>query len=108
MKKVFLFLLMLTGLSSCGPHLYSTLSAGKDNVSYVLILKKDRSDKTASLFIDNKIYSLDKIYSEKMARKAQPIVTTPGKHQIKIISNGKVVLDENVFLGLQETKKIVL
>jgi hypothetical protein len=43
-----------------------------------------------------------------MDRKAHPFVTTPGKHLIKVVSKGKTLVEENVFLGLQETRKIIL
>jgi len=107
MKSIVAIAMVLI-LSSCGPHLYKTMSGGQENVSYIIVLQKGDSQGEVSLFIDDKVYPVDKVYSEKKKRKAHPFVTSPGKHKIRVVSQGKMIYDENVFLGLQETKKIVL
>lgn len=106
--KSILVIAMVLIFSSCGPHLYKTMSGGQENVSYILVLQKGSSQEDVSLFIDDKVYPVEKVYSEKKKRKAQPFVTSPGKHKIRVVSGGKMVYEENAFLGLQETKKIVL
>ncbi len=101
-------MLLLMCTTACGPHMYSSRSSGQDNVSFVIVLQSDVKYKDVSVIIDGEISHLDKIYKVKAARKAHPIITTPGKHHIKVVSGKKVLIDDSVFLGLQETKKIIL
>lgn len=108
MKKIFAFALLVISLSACGPHLYNTFSAGKDNASYIIVLTAGSAFDEVSLVVDGKSFKVDKVYKVKATRKAHPIIVTPGKHQIKVISKGETLLEENIMIGLQETKKIVL
>ena len=108
MKKLLFLIVVLLGVTSCGPHMYTTRSSGRDNVSYVIVLKSDTKYENVSVIIDGKVFPIEKLYKEKAARKAHPIITTPGKHHIKVMSADSTLVDEKVFLGLQETKEIVL
>jgi hypothetical protein len=99
MKKILFFIAVL-GLSSCGPHMYNSVSSGKENASFVIVLTNGKSYENVTLIVDGKSFIIDKVYPVKSAAKAHPVLSTPGKHQIKVVSN--------VFLGLQETKKIIL
>lgn len=108
MKKLLLVAFVATVLSSCGPHLYSTRSAGQDNVSYVIVLTGGGDYQNVVVEVDGQMYPVEKVYKIKMARKAHPIIITPGKHSLKVWSADRKLLQENIFLGLQETKKITL
>lgn len=109
MKFLYLILALFM-FSGCGKHLYSTMASGKENSSFIIILKEYRDyPGEIAVQIDNQSpIVVEKVYKTKFQRKAHPIVTTPGKHTLKVLHNGKVLSTENVFLGLQETKKIVL
>lgn len=110
MKKLLLSVILMAGLSACGPQMYSTRSGGLENSSFIVVLAENADyDKAAvSVEVDGKVSAIEKVYKTKAARKAIPIVITPGKHKIKVIVNGSVVSEESIFLGLRETKKIVL
>lgn len=95
-------------VSACGPHTYSTYSAGKDNSSYIIVLSKEQQHKSVMVIVDGKSIPIKKVYKLKDTIKAHPIITEPGKHHIEVVSNGKTVLEENIIIGLQETKKIIL
>ena len=107
MKKLLIWFMAVAGLSACGPHMYTTYSSGKENASYIIVVG-NQSYTNVSVVVDGKSFQIDKVYQLKATRKANPVITSPGKHQITVVANGKTVLTENVFLGLQETKKIVL
>ena len=107
MNKLLIWTLAVVGLSACGPHMYNTLSAGKENASFILVLSNAPYE-NVSVIVDGKPFQIDKVYQLKSERKAHPVVISPGKHQITVVSNGKTLRNENVFLGLQETKKIIL
>lgn len=111
MKKI-LFLILITVctalFSSCGPHIYKTQSAGKDNSSYVIVLTDGPQYNNVSVMVDGIAHPYGKVYKTKYKRKAQPIVTEPGKHNIKVLVNGSVISDEEVYIGLQETKMVIL
>lgn len=107
MKYLFIPLLVLVvSLSSCGA--YKTYSAGQSNESFIMVLTEKKPYKYVTVVVDGKHYPVDRVYKVKTKRKATPIVIEPGKHDIKVVVDGKVIVEEKVFLGLQETKKIVL
>lgn len=43
---VILCLLACLGLSSCGPHMYKTISYGTDDIAYVIVIKEN-TDRTS-------------------------------------------------------------
>lgn len=108
MKKILILALTIVGLSACSPHMYKTYSAGKYNTSFIIVLTNGQVYENVLVMVDGKAFPIEKVYKVKATRKADPIITTPGKHQIEVVSNGKTLVKESVFLGLQETKKIVL
>ena len=108
MKKLLVLILVVVGISACSPHMYNTYSAGKDNTSFIIVLTNGQEYENVSVIVDEKSFPIEKVYKVKAARKALPVITTPGKHQVKVVSNGKTLVDEQVVIGLQETKKIVL
>lgn len=107
MKKILLILIVAV-LSSCSPYMYSTRSAGKDNTSFVIVLTDGYEYDNVTVDIDGQTFQVEKVYKLKAARKAHPIIITPGKHKIKVLQADNVLVEENIFLGLQETKKVVL
>ena len=108
MKKLLVLALIVVGISACSPHMYNTYSAGKDNTSFIIVLTNGQAYENVSVIVDEKSFPIEKVYKVKATRKAIPVITTPGKHQVKVVSNGKTLVDENIVIGLQETKKIVL
>ncbi|MDR0955460.1 MAG: hypothetical protein LBM20_08850 [Rikenellaceae bacterium] len=112
MKKIILTLLTVIvvalAFSSCGPYMHKSQSSGQDNVSYIIVLKETGEYNNVSVVVDDKTYPYDKIYKVKAKRKAHPVTIEPGRHHLKVIVDGAVMTDENIFIGLQETKTIVL
>jgi len=108
MKKIIMLVLTIVGLSACSPHMYNTYSAGKDNASFITVVTNGPYYEDVSVIVDGKAFPIEKVYKVKATRKAHPVITTPGQHQIVVVSKGKTLVKENVYLGLQETKKIVL
>lgn len=109
MKYLFISLLALL-MVSCSPHQYKTMSSGKDDVSFVIILTEGGSySQGVNLIVDdNQTHAVNKVYKQKMQRKAPVFKVSPGKHNLKITQNGNTIFDQNVVIGLQETRKIVL
>lgn len=110
MKITLYFIFISVLLTGCGKHMYSTMSSGQEDRSYIIVLKENSEyPGEISVQIDEQQpVAINKVYKLKFQRKAHPVYTTPGKHTLKVLHNGKVLFSENVFLGLQETKKIVL
>ena len=108
MRKFLFIVIAIFALNSCGPKMYSTRQAGKDDVSYVIVLTAGQKYENVIVEVDGQAYPVAKVYKEKAARKAPQIIITPGKHTVNVISNGEILFSENIFVALQETKKIVL
>ncbi|PTN08695.1 hypothetical protein [Mangrovibacterium marinum] len=108
MKKLIFFFFAIISFTACGPHLYNTMSAGKDNASFIVVVTNGQSYADVSVIVDGESFPVEKVYKLKRIRKAHPISITPGKHDIKVVSGVNTLIEENIFIGLQETKKIVL
>ncbi|WP_372775598.1 hypothetical protein [Mangrovibacterium sp.] len=108
MRKLLSSIIILFSITACGPHMYNSMSAGKDNSSFIVVVTNGQQYENVSVVVDGESYPIEKVYKLKMIRKARPVAISPGKHQIEVISDGKTLIQENVFIGLQETKKIVL
>ena len=108
MKKILLLAIVVVGLSYCSPHMYNTSSSGKDNSSFIIILADNQGYDNVSVIVDGKTFPIEKVYKVKDSRKAHPVTISPGKHKLEVMSSGKKIVEENIYIGLQETKKIVL
>ena len=108
MKKILFICFAAILTASCGRGLYTSSSAGKDNVSYITVLTEGPAFNGVTVVVDGTDYPYGRVYTMKMKRKAQPVIITPGKHNIKVVIAGKVLVEEHVFIGLQETKQIIL
>lgn len=101
--------MIVIGVTSCNTSKwYNTTSASKDNISYVIVLSDNSDYSNVEVQIDEEKPIQREVKTLKLKRKAEPVIITPGKHKVRVINNGKVVVEENIFIGLQETKKIVL
>lgn len=108
-KYAILMLLAIAGLAGCR-NTYQTLSAGKENESFVLVTSDNKEYRhNIAVVIDNGTpVMIEKVFKTKKQLQARPITTTPGKHTIKVMKGDRVLYEQFVLLGLQETKKIVL
>ena len=71
-----------------------------DNILY--------ENSTVNVDVDGVKYIVENVYSLKNKINNEPIVITPGKHLVKVMLNDSIIVQENIFIGLQETKKIIL
>lgn len=108
MRKILFIVIAIFAFTSCGPKMYSTRQSGQDNVSYVIVLTAGQEYINVVVEIDGQEFPVEKVYKVKDARKAPQIIMEPGKHNVKVISNGNVITNQDIFIALQETKKIVL
>lgn len=111
MKKLLIFgfsVLAAICVTSCGPHMYNTQSQGKENVSYVVVLKETGSYNNVIVSVDDNDYVYGKVYKLKAKRKAHPVIIEPGRHHLKVIVDGRIMVEENIFLSIQQTKTVVL
>jgi hypothetical protein len=112
-KIIFLFLVALglcAGLSSCA-NTYRTQSRGLDNVSFVTVLCEGAVHYYAGsvvVTVDGVEYPYDNVRKVKHKIKASRIAIEPGRHRIGVSVDGETVVEEDVFLGLQESKVFVL
>lgn len=114
MKRNTLFLSCLIAffalaLGGCKAHI-ATFSAGKPDTAHLLLLRGYGSHlKKATIQLDDQEpVELKKIRKETKVYKARPYPITPGKHHLKVSLKNKTFLDEHIYIGVQETKKIVI
>lgn len=108
---IFVCLIALFSLTFEGCRAYvATSASGKADVSYILISRDYGCHvKKATIQIDEQEpIELGKIKKEAKSYKAKPYPITPGKHHLKVMLEGKIWLDEQIYLGVQETKKITI
>lgn len=108
MRHMLILLVIMLVATACGPHMYNTISAGKENSSFIIVLTSGKSYGQLTLVVDGKTFPIEKVYKVKAMAKAHPVIISPGKHIISVESKGIKLVEENIFIGLQETKKIIL
>ncbi len=109
MKYLYIALISLL-MIACSPHQYKTMSSGKEDTGFVIILTEGgKYTNNVTLVIDNQQnFEVQKVYKQKLQRKAPVFKVSPGKHNLKVTSNGQTIYEKNVIVDLQETEKIVL
>ena len=108
MKKAIvlsLMAIMALALSSCASKSYSS---GKEDVSFIMVLKESSYYRNVIVVVDSIEYRYKNVRYVQNKVNARTIAITPGKHNIKVIAGGRVVKDEMVFIGVQETKTLIL
>lgn len=97
-------------LASCGRQTYRTYSGGKENVSYIVVLRESRGIPTdeVTIVVDGYVHQYGKVYTTKMKRKAVPLIIEPGEHTVEVVVNGEKMFDEKIFLAVQQTKQYTL
>ncbi len=111
MKKLLQFsalALLVAALASCSKQQYRTYSGGQDHVSYVAVLTDGPKYKGISVVVDGKAYPYGKVYKVKAKQKAPAVTIEPGKHNVKIVLDDRVLAEEDIFIGLQQTKQFIL
>ena len=110
MKQLFFAIIAILCFSGCGKHMYSTMSSGKENQSFVIVLRQEQNYPSGVTVVvdDKEHFTVEKVFKMKFQRKARPVVITPGKHSIQVLFEGKELYRDEIFIGLQETKKVIL
>lgn len=106
MKKLLFIFAIILGLSSCSNRQYMTYSAGKDNVSYILLIAQGDKLENVVVNVDDKSHTVEKVFKAKAARRTVPVVVTPGKHKVSVFYQNEMLYSGEIYVGLQETKKI--
>ncbi|QZT36889.1 hypothetical protein K5X82_16880 [Halosquirtibacter xylanolyticus] len=112
MKQLIYIVAILWMCVGC-KNTYMAASSGIDEkASIILITERANKQKYKKgevlLHIDDKIYTVDKIPEVKYAMKARLFAITQGKHHVVVSFNGNKVYDKEVFIGRNETRKIIL
>ncbi len=55
MKQLFFAIIAVLCFSGCGKHMYSTMSSGKDNQSFIIVLRQDQAFQGSRLLLMIKI-----------------------------------------------------
>ena len=113
MKKILVHLVFALLLCSCGVGVYS-VSSGKSDDSTISFT--DNTERTISITIDNAKTETLKTVKQKDFQKARNIKKTsnntltlkPGKHNIKVLENDKILLEKVIFISAGEHKIIAL
>lgn len=108
MKKILLAPIVALLLTSCGAHMYNTTSSGQADQSYIVVLSDNKAYDNIIIEIDGEQQTVNKVFKVKAAIKASPIVISTGKHSVKVFNGTDVIYTSDIFLSVQQTKKIIL
>lgn len=111
MKNIILLTVITFFFSNCKTT-YETTVSGLDNSSAIKVLKSDKAtndyESPLLLIIDEKEYTIEKVYSEKKSLKAPVFTITPGKHKVVITKGNKTIYKKDLFIDNRETRTIIL
>ena len=108
MKSILLYIsILIIGTSSCTGLKSSTSSF--ENEGYIEVVKNSRY-RQCVLQIDDmmpiKVKFIRDQYASRPKGKTYAVAT--GKHEIKIFIRDQLILKKQIFIGAQETRKIIL
>lgn len=107
MKKIAFILVALVAMfSSC--NTYKTYSNGKEDVATIMVVQKKSEYKQVEIIIDGESHIANKINRDRDINIDSQYQVTPGKHNVIIKHEGKVIIEKQVLIGVQETCKIML
>lgn len=108
MKKVISILCLLLLISCKGA--YQTSSGGYEDEGYVSVVGDPEKYKAGVLVsVDGASpFIVEVVQDEKISKSDSRFKVSAGKHQLKMMYQGKNVFQQNVIIFVQETKKIML
>lgn len=112
MKRIYVVLLIVFLMCSCGVGVHS-MSSGVEQQSALTFIAD--TSQNITVIVDGQSYSLNTVKLKKY-RKNRPIkktaentiFLTTGKHDVKVVKDGKELFSKMVFLSDGETKAIEL
>lgn len=106
MKKLLFIFAIILGLSSCSNRQYMTYSAGKDNVSYILLIAQGDKLENVVVNVDDKSHTVEKVFKARPLEELFLCCYSPGKHRSSVFYQNEMLYSGEIYVGLQETKKI--
>ncbi|MDD2960568.1 MAG: hypothetical protein PHR45_00590 [Muribaculaceae bacterium] len=105
------FVLIAIGFSSCKTGVFAT-EGGKDDMAFIQLLSSgEMANKTVTIILDNDTKFDAKVLKMKQATEkhnGETYGVKPGKREITVIFNGKVIYKKYIFTSSQQTKTIIL
>lgn len=111
--KVIMSAMVVLLLAACGTTKNGVYESqgGKEDVCYLFFQSQELyAEKVVDVTVDNKTFKAEvaKDKKQKGKYKGTTYAITPGVHHLKVIFEGKVLVDKKIILGSQETKTINL
>ena len=112
MKKfMFICCLCLLTLVGCKTGVY-TAEYGKEDVAYISLISSDKmANKDVQVYIDNEAQFTARVQKAKQSTEkhnGKLFAIKPGKRHMKVVYNGDVIYEKEIFVSSQQTKLINL
>lgn len=112
MKKLLIICcLSLLALASCKTGVY-TAEYGKEDVAYISLVSSDKmANKDVLVYIDNETQFTAHVQKAKQSTEkhnGKLFAIKPGKRHMKVVYNGNVIYEKEIFVSSQQTKLINL
>lgn len=112
MKKFLIICcLSLLALASCKTGVY-TAEYGKEDVAYISLISSDKmANKDVQVYIDNETQFTAHVQKAKQSTEkhnGKLFAIKPGKRHMKVVYNGNVIYEKDIFVSSQQTKLINL
>ena len=85
-------------------------SGGVDNSAFLKFVGEPNSySNGVEVKIDDKASFIAKVNKDKFRPSKEKVYSlTPGKHEMVVTNNGTIIIKQQIFISIQETKKIIL
>ena len=110
-KLLFIGILLTSMLAGCKTGVY-TAEYGKEDVAYISLMSSDQmANKDVEVFVDEDTQAtlhVEKAKQHAEKRTGKLFAIKPGKRHLKIVHEGKVIYEKDIFVSSQQTKLINL
>lgn len=107
-KYMAVFLLLSALLFGCKTPVAQ--QTGKEDVAFLLFVSPNKyaGQKVSVTLDDGENFAVNVVKEKKSKRKGTQYMVKTGPRKIKVISNGKILYQKQIFLSSQEVKQIIL
>lgn len=110
-KLLILCCISVLALASCKTGVF-TADYGKEDVAYVCLVSSDTmANKNVEVYVDNETQFTAHVQKAKQSTEKHNgglFAIKPGKRHMKVVYNGNVLYEKDIFVSSQQTKLINL
>ncbi len=95
--------------AGCKAHYPVSQQSGKEDMAYLLFVSESNKSYKINVLLDRSLsFDAKTVRAKDADRNGTAYAVGTGRHKIKVLKDGNVIYEKEIFISTQETKKITL